>query len=136
MKKEHLVSAYSRTIYACPGRDVKLLHDQNNSILDEIMLKEDCEELCIITAYNPFSEIITDLENVRRQLKLKAKLDWLGYTVWEGVNRASDGDFPDEATWWVLGMGREEGRELGREWEQNAILHYCRGGKAELVWCR
>lgn len=136
MKNQRLQAAYTRTIYACLDREVSLIHGQNNSILDGIMDLEACPELCIITAYNPYSQIRPGRENVRQQWKLKAKLDWLGYAVWEGTNIAIDGDFPDEATWWVPGMDVRQGRILGQEWNQNAILHYVRGGKAALVWCR
>lgn len=130
-----LEAAYKKTIYACPTRNFKLIHDENNTLLDAALARDNYGTLCILTAYNPRSEVQPELENVRNQLMLKEKLDWLGYEVWEGVNQDPMGDFPDEATWWVLGMPHFEGLEVAREWHQNAFMYYKLHGKTQLIWC-
>ncbi len=77
-----------------------------------------------ITACNPFSEVVSDEENVHLQSNFEKYLKdaKLSYVIGEGKHPS--GDWEGESSFLVFGLGIEESKKLGIELKQNAI-----------VWC-
>lgn len=130
---QQLEAAYRKTIYSLPDQGINLLCGQNNSRLDVILNHNNWRELCVLTAYNPYSKIQSKDRNAVSQQHLKARLEKLGFVAWTGRNVDPDQEFPDEATWWVPGISQLRGQEIAREWNQNAFLYYPTGGEAQLI---
>ena len=89
-----------------------------------------------ITAENPFSEPQTTAANAERQRRLGDELTDLGFTHFPGEGRGEDSSWPAEASFLVLGMGREAANDLGRKYGQNAIVWIGPDGVPELVLLR
>jgi hypothetical protein len=75
-----------------------------------------------LTAWNPGSEIQMDFVNHRQQEELELFLRGSGYAVLPGVARDPTGEWPDEESILVLGLGWEKALLLGRKFNQHAIL--------------
>jgi len=75
-----------------------------------------------LTAWNPGSVIQMDFVNRQKQEELELFLRGAGYAVLPGVARDPRGEWPDEESILVFGLGWEKALLLGRKFNQNAIL--------------
>ena len=89
-----------------------------------------------ITAENPFSEPQTPEDNAERQRRLEAELTARRIAYYPGQGQGEDPNWPAEASFLVLGMGREAASDLGRKYGQNAIVWVGSDGVPELVLLR
>lgn len=80
--------------------------------------------VAFITAHNPYSEVLSDDENAKRNEQLKSELDKLGLTIFNGYGQDSAMKWKKEDSFVVFGLGLEAVKELGIKYQQNAI-----------VWC-
>ena len=77
-----------------------------------------------ITAYNPYSEVLSDKENAKRNCELKQELDKLGLKIVIGFGQDPEIAWKKEDGFVVFGLGLDAAKELGVKFQQNAI-----------VWC-
>jgi hypothetical protein len=80
----------------------------------------DCS--CFITACNPFSQRLDEQTNLRRQEALEAELRQRSLTFLPGAGRHPTNGWPAEPSFLVLGLALEASKNLGRHFEQNAIV--------------
>jgi hypothetical protein len=80
----------------------------------------DCS--CFITACNPFSQPLDEQTNLRRQEALAAELRRRSLAFLPGAGRHPSNDWPPEPSFLVLGLALEASKNLGRHYEQNAIV--------------
>ena len=104
--------------------------------LDEMLHDHQCDAWSYITASNPASELLSDEQNAGRNRELEALLKSQDLVFYRGEGIGSDPTWPAEASFLILGIGREAAMELGRQFGQNAIVCGKRGNAAELVDCR
>lgn len=136
MNKKELIAAYLDTNYVvCEGDNRLVIRIQErNHELDEFLDKHGVREWVFITAFNPFSQQLSDEENKNRQSELCVYLESRELNYVPGFGEASDGSWIPEPSLLVLGIDREAAIELARKLEQNAIVVGNKGGKPELVW--
>lgn len=77
-----------------------------------------------LTACNPHSEAVDDVENLAFQHKLARELTRLGLTFIPGIGQDSHGQCPGEPSYLILGRALDEAKVMGTQYRQNA-----------LVWC-
>lgn len=77
-----------------------------------------------LTAYNPYSEAVGDAENAAFQHKLSRELTSRGRTFIPGIGQDSQGQWPGELSFLILGLALDEAKVMGTQYRQNA-----------LVWC-
>jgi hypothetical protein len=80
----------------------------------------DCS--CFITACNPFSQRLGEQTNLRRQEMLAAELRSRSLAFLPGTGRHLANGWPAEPSFLVLGLELEAAKNLGRHYEQNAIV--------------
>ncbi len=135
---EELIEAYLKTEYRAvvDGAAITLrIGAQSSGILFLFeQSKTDCA--AFITAENPFSAPQTSETNAERQGQLRADLQFLGVPLFEGEGQGEDTSWPPEASYLVLSLGRDEARELGRKYEQNAVVWVGADGVPELLLLR
>jgi hypothetical protein len=85
-------------------------------------LQVDC--VTFITAHNPYSEVLSDRENAKRNRQLKKELDKLDLTIVKGYGQDHAMKWKKEDSFVVFGLGLDTAKELGIKYKQNAI-----------VWC-
>lgn len=57
------------------------------------------------------------------------------FTYYYGEGVPDNRNWPPEASFWVLGISKQDAIALGKKWEQRAIVFGRRGAVAELVAC-
>jgi len=77
-----------------------------------------------ITAFNPYSQELSNQENKDRNHKLEKLIQSLHFDYIHGEGKCGDGDWDGEKSFLILGISEEQASEIGKEFEQNAI-----------VWC-
>ena len=134
----HLVEAYKRTqylVYSEDGNIALRVGQQSNEMVDLIQSAQAIGG-AFITAENPFSQSLTKDENRERQKRLREDLEGLGALVIDGAGQGEDPAWPAEASYAAIGISRDQARELGIKYKQNAIVWIDASGTAELILLR
>jgi hypothetical protein len=87
-----------------------------------------------LTAWNPGAKAQALRRNESLHRELGALLDALGHPRLPAVGLAEDQRWFEESLF-VPGLSRDDARELGRRFGQQAVLWGHVGGAAELLWC-
>ncbi len=87
----------------------------------------------VLTAANPFSQSFSDLENATRNQNLKLEIEKLGFEHDWSAGEQADQSWREEG-FVIFDAPLAVILELGRKFEQNAILHGV-DSKVALVWC-
>jgi hypothetical protein len=82
------------------------------------------ETAAFITAFNPYSQELSNQENKDRNHKLEKLIQTLHFDYIHGEGKCGDGDWDGEKSFLIFGISEEQASEIGKEFEQNAI-----------VWC-
>lgn len=67
--------------------------------------------------------------------KLSERIRLAGYAALESHDHSDCDAWPDEESFFILGINKDAARELGREFGQVGIVCGRRGEAAELVYC-
>jgi Protein of unknown function (DUF3293) len=87
----------------------------------------------VLTAANPFSKQLSDAENAARNLDMKLEIEELGFEFDWSYGEQSDHSWREDG-FVVFDAPLEVTLELGRKFEQNAIL-YGVDSRVALAWC-
>lgn len=87
----------------------------------------------VVTACNPFGRLLPDVENQRRTEALRLRLAKLGVSVFPVAGGSRDATHL-EPGFGVGGLSLDQVRELGREFEQDAVF-WAEAGRVLLVPC-
>ena len=119
-----LLGAYQATEYwVGKGPDAFCLHiDRPSKQLAELLKSNGKSSAAFVTAYNPYSrpcsEAYNTLAHERLRLALKSEFDYFT----EGVGQDSAGNWPQENSFLVMGIDLQRAKNLGNQFEQNAIV--------------
>ena len=121
-----LISAYLQTEYVvrCDGLEFTLRVNHYSRPLHDFHISNGAKSSAFITACNPRSEIHTPEYNESAQCRLEAELQSSGYIITACTARDPQQDWPDEAGFLVTGIAETDAVNMGRKYDQNAIL-YC-----------
>ena len=75
-----------------------------------------------VTAENPFSRVATPAENLTSQARLREDLTALGAKTIDGAGQGQDPTWPAENSILAIGISRTRACEMGRKYQQNAIV--------------
>ena len=95
---------------------------QYSEDLNSIIKKSKYSSAAFITAYNPYSQQLSDAENVARQEQLKIEIAKRGLTTIEGVGQHPSNQWPGEPSLLILGLNKAAAATLARQLEQNAFV--------------
>ena len=125
-----LIDAYEGTSYRAnagakwvelrigiPSRDLLNLYDRQGPNANI------ARSAAFITAWNPFSEERTISENAAANAAMEANLQACGLLYFHGEGQGTDQQWAAEASFLVLGITRQAAIDLGRRYDQNAIVH-------------
>jgi hypothetical protein len=88
----------------------------------------------IVTACNPQSRALSAETNRKRQDEFQAVLQTLAIRHVSSVNRDPQGRWPDEPGFLLCDPAPGEAEQLGRRFEQNALLCARLGQAPQLLW--
>ena len=118
-----LLDAYRRAHYVVPTEPPCVMQiDRYCEALDTLQRRYSVNGSVFITAYNPASQLLSTIENERRQCALTEEIRHLGLAFFEGVGESPDGSWDAEPSLLVLGLDRRDALLLARRYGQNAVL--------------
>ncbi len=126
-----LKQAFYTTRFCVFDPQLTLRIDELNADLDHFLDSQRFTEWAFITAWNPFAKTLPDEENQRRHEALQACVR--AYVCREGEGIGTDPTWAPERSLLILGIPRAEAMEIGRRFEQNAIVCGAKGQAPELV---
>ena len=119
-----LLSAYRATHYVAhtPTGNFTLHIGEPCPALGDLMRQSGVSSAAFLTAYNPQSQVMSDLHNQQAQALLCAALDKMSLACYFGSAIDLSGNWPPEPSQLVLGISRVQALELVVKFKQNACL--------------
>ena len=126
-----LIEAYKNTKYKVfePGIIIEI--GVLNQDVDGLLIEYKSVEWAFITAYNPYSRVLTNNENRTRHDELKVLTKH--YKTFEGHGVGEDPAWEPELSLFILGISKEEASLIGKKFEQNAIVYGKTNSEPELI---
>ncbi len=116
-----LIEAYKNTKYKVFEPNLIIEIGKLNQELDDLLLKHDSKEWAFVTAYNPYSMVLTNDENKMRHYELKELTT--NYVTFNGHGVGEDPEWEPELSLFIIGISKEEASLIGKKFEQNAIVY-------------
>ena len=116
-----LLEAYKNTKYIVFEPTLTIEIGKLNQDLDKLLLKHNSNEWAFITAYNPYSRVLTEEENKVLHNKLKELTE--KYVTFEGYGVGQDPTWEPELSLFIIGISKGDASKIGKEFEQNAIVY-------------
>jgi hypothetical protein len=126
-----LIEAYKNTKYKVfePGIIIEI--GVLNQDVDDLLIEHKLVEWAFITAYNPYSRVLTNDENRMRHEELKELTK--AYITFEGHGAGEDPAWEPELSLFIMGISKEEASLIGTKFEQNAIVYGKTNSEPELI---
>lgn len=117
-----LVDTYTATNFVVESQPTfRLKVGTQSEGLARLYEKAGVNAACFITAYNPFSVLLTTPHNVARQAELLSDLARLKLKFVFGYGQSNDSDW-NEPSVLILGITHEDSMKLAVKHEQNAFI--------------
>jgi hypothetical protein len=87
-----------------------------------------------LTAWNPRSVPAPAAENGAALERMRGEVTALGLAFWTGWGRDPTGQWPAEESLFVPGLELARARELGRRYDQHAIVYARHDAVPRLIW--
>lgn len=132
---EELSNAYYASKYSVflnEDKELILFASGISEYVRDFLLSHQAESCAFITAYNPESKSLSDIENTRRHADLLAHLGGK-WPLYLGEGKSKKGNWPAELSVLIVGVSLEEAREIALKYEQNAFVFAYDTGKSELI---
>ena len=133
MNQENLTEIYSKALYFIPSFKINLKVGSNHPDLDELLTQNKAKSAALITAFNPYSQILPKEENDQRNEELKSKI----IEKWNCIDYISNEDSTNnwkELGFLVINIKIDEVLSLAGSYGQHAILYYEKNKVVELIF--
>lgn len=119
-----LVRAYREAIYIVNSEDlaISLRVGEVNQDLASLMHSKEVVTAAILTAYNPYSEVMPNGENERLQSNLLDKLSQKSAHCMSAIGVDAKKEWDPEPSILALGVSLQDAELLADEYEQNAFI--------------
>jgi hypothetical protein len=117
----NIIDAYKNTKYIVFEHDLIIKIGKLNQCIDKLILQYNSNEWAFITAFNPYSKVLTEKENQLRHHKLKELTK--NYVTFEGHGVGEDPTWDPELSLLIIGISKDEALIIGKQFEQNAIVY-------------
>ncbi len=126
-----LIESYKKTKYKVFEPTITIEIGIFNQDLNNLILNHNSNEWAFITAYNPYSKVLTNDENKIRHYELKELTE--NYVTFEGHGVGEDPTWEPELSLFIIGISKVEASKIGKKFEQNAIVYGELNNSAELI---
>jgi hypothetical protein len=116
-----ILKAYIQTEFLIEDLDIKIKNGKTHKKLSQFLEYNNKKNFCIITAHNPYPELLSDEENKERNDELEESLE--SYDKISVLGLSTSEDHPDEASFLVFEIDLETAMKLMQEYEQLAIVY-------------
>jgi hypothetical protein len=120
---DELIEAYKLTDFHVKSSPPFILNVglKSNELID--MFKQHrVSSAAFITAWNPYSESLTDAQNYDRNLKLFSDISNKCYIALDGFGQDPIGKWAGEESFLIIGIDLDSSKALGYSYQQNAII--------------
>ncbi|APE04423.1 hypothetical protein BM528_00410 [Alteromonas sp. RW2A1] len=118
-----LIQAYLNAKYVvCTEPQITMRVNEFNADLLQFLAKNDGATAAFITAYNPFSNSLTQEENERRHANFLSIILEKNMQHFVGFGTDEAKDWPQEQSLLLLNIGKPYSTELAKKFGQNAIV--------------
>lgn len=115
-----LINAYKNTDYIVYNPSLVIKIGVKNQALDSLLKALNATTWAYITAFNPYSKLLSGASNSSRHEILKTKIG--KYRFYEGEGVGEDKKWKPEISLLIIGISLEKAMEVGNCFEQNAIV--------------
>ena len=131
-----LDEAYQQTLYEVftEAGTIQLHVNRRNLEIDQLLQQSQAVTWALITAYNPYSQLLDSHENHRRNQTLLDVLKPMGKPIRHAVGWDKSDQWPPEESLFIIGITRADAIAIGQQFSQNAILYGELGQAIELLW--
>ncbi|NJL52730.1 MAG: DUF3293 domain-containing protein [Hydrococcus sp. SU_1_0] len=131
-----LKTAYEQAIYEVyyGQATIQIKIGESCPALDSLITEDNRPSWALITASNPYSQLLSELENQQRHQRLLQHLTELQLPLFPAVGKDQAGVWIPEPGFLISGIERVEAIAIGRKFEQNAIVFGELNQPAELQW--
>jgi hypothetical protein len=121
---KNLIASYRHTDYQINISPVPIILkiDLYSEPLAKFLLTSQQSHAAIISAYNPYSQLLNDRENLTAHESLKNFLNQYLYLAVESLNIDPTHKWPVEKSFFVPGLSLNIAQSLGQQFNQNAII--------------
>lgn len=118
-----LIRAYREAKYVVEAESpINLRIGQASQQLKGILKAHKVTTASFITAFNPYSEILNDRENLEAQESLCADIKTLGYSMSNGYGQDEAEEWPREKSVLALGITESQAEALADKYGQNGYV--------------
>jgi hypothetical protein len=118
-----LIRAYEVTNFHVKAETAFTLNvGKASEVLKALLKKNNVTSAAFITAWNPYSQSLSDEENQSRNEQLKIELIIRSLKFIDGFGQDPLGQWSGEDSFLILGIDLEASKKLGIQFEQNAIV--------------
>ena len=131
-----LQEAYQDAVYKVyyDHETIQLSIGQYNRRLDLVLEKYECTTWALMTAFNPYSQCLSAIENQQRHQDLFELVRSLGLIMFDAVGKDKDGVWTPEKSLFILNIERDQAIAIGQKLQQNAIVFGELKDAPRLVW--
>jgi len=121
---DQLIANYTHTDYRIGTASdcITLRIDQYSEPLAQFLATLNQSYAAIISAYNPYSQLVSDEENVAAHESLRHFLICHAYQSIESVHTDPADVWPTEKSFFIPGIDIYSAKSLGQQFNQNAIV--------------
>lgn len=132
-----LVAAYEDSVFSVEASPTFALYiGKNSEAADALLKSHKVQTAAIITACNPYSQLLSDDENLKRNNELERELRKLSSLIIHAKGQDKAGEWPSEPSYFVLGVDQVDIAAIAIKYQQNAIVWYEQGQAARLILLR
>jgi hypothetical protein len=132
-----IINAYLETNYCVFGEFPFVMRIAiANEALAKLYKRYDASCGVFVTASNPYSKNVGEALNSARQAELSKELERRKLIFFEGAGKHPTGTWQSEPSYFVLGLSLDAAKDLGKKYEQNAIVWCGADAVPELVLLR
>jgi len=133
-----LIAHYTQSHYriGATAESITLRIDQYSAPLAQFLTASHQSCAAIISAYNPYSELLSDAENLAAHEALGNFLAHHAYPAIESLNIDPADAWPAEKSFFTPGIDINTAQSLGRQFRQNAIVWIDRDAIPRLILLR
>ncbi len=132
---EQLKTAYQQAVYRIFQPPISWKIGELAPEIEDLFHDYKAETAIFITAANPYSQICSAEKNKDNHLDLEKWIQEKQLPYIKGQGEDPLGVWPPEESFLLLGLNATEGVELGRYWQQNAVVLLETGCPPTLLWC-
>ena len=132
---QHVVQAYLNTIYAVKKPKLSIKIGEINQPLNIFLIDNNSFTWAFVSAFNPHSTILSDEENELRHSDLIQSVINLNFRYCEGEGIPPDDSWKAEKSLLILDIAKKDAIDLGKTYNQNAIVFGRLNQAPELVFC-